>query len=95
MIHKIRAAFGNSYITYGGDDVGDWWSYPQGVLQYNVCCPAIWIALSSVVFKLLHRSDFGVDITSTISKEIVEIVEFAYVDDCDLIQPGSNLLIVL
>ena len=51
MIHKIRTAFGDSDITYGGDDIGDWWNYPQGVLQGNACGPAIWIALSSVIFR--------------------------------------------
>ena len=95
MIHKIRTAFGDSDITYGGDDIGDWWNYPQGVLQGNACGPAIWIALSSVIFEILHKRGFSVDITSSISIEIFKIVGFAYVDDCDLIQSGSDPLTVL
>ena len=51
LVHRIRAAFGDSDITYGVNDIGDWWNHPQGVLQGNICGPAIWIAISSVVFR--------------------------------------------
>ena len=35
MIHRIRTAFGDSDITYGGKDIGNWENEPQGVLQGN------------------------------------------------------------
>ena len=35
------------------------------------------------------------DITFTISKEVFKIVGCTYVDDCDLIQSGSNSLTIL
>ena len=53
------------------------------------------MSLSSVVFDILHKRGFGVDITSSISKVIFKIVGFAYVADCDLIQSGSDPLTVL
>ena len=41
MIHKIRTAFGDSDESYGGDNIGDWEKYAQGVLQGNPCGPQI------------------------------------------------------
>ena len=53
MIHKIRTTYGDSEITYGGDDLGAFSHYPQGVLQGNASGPTVWILLSSVVFEIL------------------------------------------
>ena len=95
IVYRIRTAFGDSDITYGGDDIGDWWNYPQGVLQGNTCGPDKLITLSSVVFDILHKRGFGVDVTSSISKDFFKIVGFAYVDNYDLIQSGSDPLTIL
>ena len=59
MIHMIRTAFGDSDITYGGEDIGDWENQPQGVLQGNTAGPDIWSALSSVIFNVLHSRGFA------------------------------------
>ena len=32
MVHRIRTVHGNSEVTYGGE-LGNWESWPQGVLQ--------------------------------------------------------------
>ena len=90
MTHRIRTAFGDSEITYGGDDFGDWKIAPQGVLQGNASGPTIWSVLSSVIFDILHRRGFGVHFCSAISKELFIIVGFSYVDDCDLFQSGED-----
>ncbi len=58
MIHRIRTAFGDSEKTYGGEDLGDWKNFPQGVLQDNASGPGIWTALSSVIFDVLHKRGF-------------------------------------
>ena len=60
MVHQIRTMYGDSEITYGGDDIGDWNNYPQGVLQGNACGPTIWILISSIVFEILHKRGFAV-----------------------------------
>ena len=83
IVHRIRTAFGDIDITYGKNNIGDWWNYAQGVLQCNAYIPVILIALSSVLFDILHKRGFGVDITASISKEIFKIVGFDYVDNCD------------
>ena len=41
MIHKIRTAFKDSKKSCGGDNMGDWENYTQGVLQGNTCGPQI------------------------------------------------------
>ena len=32
MVHQVRTMYGDLDITYGGDEIGDWNNYPQGVL---------------------------------------------------------------
>ena len=95
MVHRIKTTFGDSTITYGGDVKGDWINWPQGVLQGNASGPAIWSAISSVIFEILHKRGFGSNICSAISKQIFTLVGFAYVDDSDLIQVGSDPIKVL
>ena len=31
MVHRIKIIYGESDISYGGDDLGDWENYPQEV----------------------------------------------------------------
>ena len=95
MVHSIRTYFGDSKITYRGDQIGDWENYPQGVLQGNASGPSIWLTLSSLIFDILHKRRFTAQISSSISKQIFTLTGFAYVDDSDLIQVGSNPIEVL
>ena len=59
MIHKVRTSFGDSEISFGGEGIGDWENFPQGVLQGNASGPAIWSILSSVIFDILHKRGFA------------------------------------
>ena len=91
MSHKIRTAFGDSDITYGGDELSEEWSnYPQGVLQGNACGPQIWSILSSIIFDILHKRGFGVTFCTSLSKSLFTLLGFSYVDDCDLLQAQDN-----
>ena len=93
MTHKIRTLYGDSEITWGGevlDNLDDWKNYPQGVLQGNACGPTIWSLVSSIIFEILHKRGFAVEFCTTISKETFKLVGFAYVDDSDLLQTGSD-----
>ena len=98
MTHRIRTLFGDSEITWGGDlltDIDDWSNYPQGVLQGNACGPTIWSLVSSIIFEILHKRGFAAEFCTTISKETFKLVGFAYVDDSDLMQTGSDPIVVL
>ena len=95
MSHRIKTVYGESEITYGGDDLGSWENYPQGVTQGSASGPAIWLILSSVIFDILHKRGFTSNIISSVSKQLFTLVGFVYVDDCDLIQVGDNPVSVL
>ena len=93
MTHRIRTLFGDSVITWGGDvnsPLENWKNYPQGVLQGNACGPTIWTLVSSMIFEILHKRGFAVEFCTAISKETFKLVGFAYVDDSDLIQTGTD-----
>ena len=95
MIHRVRTYFGDSKITYGGEEIEDWLNNPQGVLQGNATGPTIWSLLSSIIFEVLHKRGFAVEFCTSISKEVFKLVGFAYVDDSDLMQMGSDPVEVL
>ena len=68
---------------------------PQGVLQGNTAGPDIWSVLRSVIFNVLHSRGFSESLVLAISKQVFTLVGFAYMDECDLIQSGTNLIEVL
>ena len=90
MTHRIRTVYGDSEISYGGEDMGSWENFSQGVLQGNASGPVIWLAISSVIFKILHKRNFTSAMISSISKQVFTLIGFAYVDDCDLFQIGEK-----
>ena len=93
MIHRVRTLFGNSDISWGGEHLNDlkyWENYPQGVLQSNAAGPTILSLLSSTISEILHKRGFAFEFCTSISKELFCFVGFAYVDDSDLIQKGSD-----
>ena len=95
MVHCIRTAFGDSKDTYGGDDIGNWELEPQGILQGNASGPHIWTVVSSTVFNILRSKGHGSQFCTALSREIFVLVGFSYVDDCDLIQTGKDVVEVM
>ena len=95
MTHIIRTSFGDSDLTYGGEDIGDWENYPQGVLQGNTSGLAMWTIFSSVNFEILHKRGFATKHCTAISKQVFHLVGFAYIDDCDLVQSITDPIVVL
>lgn len=90
MTHRVRTAYGDSDITYGGDSYANWKNAPQGVLQGNAAGPVIWAILSSVIFDILRKKGFCDKFCMCLSRELFELVGFAFVDDADLIQSGAD-----
>ena len=92
MIHKVRTVFGDSEGTIGGEEDNDprWENEPQGMLQGNAAGPVVWAVLSSIIFKILRKKGYSDEFCSCLSKQLFELVGFAYVDDCDLIQSGDT-----
>ena len=85
MIRRIRISYGDSDITYNGENIGDLKNIPQGVIQGSSAGPSIWTVLSSVVIDVLYKRGFGCKVTSFISKQLFALVEFSYVDNSDFV----------
>ena len=47
MIHRIRTNYGDSEISYEGDNIDKWENFPQEVLQGKSSGPAIWTVLAT------------------------------------------------
>ena len=57
--------------------------------------PTIWVLVSSIIFELLHKRGLSVTLCTSLSKEVFKLIGFSYVDDCDLIQSGTDPIEVL
>ena len=86
MEHVIRTAYGDSKMSYGGED---WETDPSGICQGNGAGPAIWAIVSSPLFECLRQQGFGVELTSAIKRTYFHISGFAFVDDTDTVQTGD------
>ena len=85
MQHKIRTAYGDSNIGYGGTD---WERDPSGICQGNGAGPAIWALVSSPLLDILRQAGYGAKLHTAIGKTFFHLSGFAFVDDADTIQTG-------
>ena len=86
MEYSIRTVYGDSEFTYGGSK---WTCTPHGNGQGNGSGPALWNGISSPLFDILREQNYGVHLRAPISKTLLHITGFGFVDDADLIQ-GAN-----
>ena len=59
MEHYIRTGKGDSVKSYGGKT---WVRLPHGIGQGNGAGPAIWICVSTPLFKALREEGYGMKI---------------------------------
>ena len=64
VIRIIRTSFGDSKMSYGGDEIGDWQNSPQGFLQGNKSGSTIWSLLISIISEIIHKRGFTVELCS-------------------------------
>ena len=84
--HKIRTAYGDSDITYGGP----LWTVPvQGVGQGNGAGPTLWAIISSPVLEVLRSEGYGTFFKTAITGKDLKFVGFSFVDDTDQVQTGE------
>jgi hypothetical protein len=87
--HHICTAFGDSTVSYGGDPKpGD--PPKHGVSQGNGTGPAIWAVLSTPALDLLHSQGTGVNLQSALSREMLRMAGYSFVDDTDLPQLSES-----
>ena len=85
--HHVRTAFGDSELFQCPSSSTD---VVHGIGQGNGAGPAIWLAISSVMFDVLRNEGYGLDIAGPISDEHLRMAGFAFVDDTDLIQDATT-----
>ena len=91
LVHRVRTAFGDSELTYGGNTWKNFYLHPpQGFGQGNTFGPPGFSILSSTIFAVLKDEGYGVKFCSALSREVFELCGFAYVDDADLLQTGTS-----
>lgn len=83
MKHHVRTRYGDSTNYYGGEK---WQTKPHGCGQGNGYGPALWACISSPLLHLLRKQGYGTKFTSPISRVLIHIAAFAFVDDVDMIQ---------
>ncbi len=85
MKWTTRTAYGDSDITFGGEDP-NYIAKPQGVGQGNGSGPPTWSTVSSRMFEVLHINKYTTKFTAPMDQQLnLTIAGFAYVDDSDII----------
>ena len=92
MVHNIRTGFGDSTITYRGQDIPEAYKHHlQGLNQGSGAEPTIWSIVSSIIFKILRDRGYGIQFISSLTKATLRLVGFSYVDNCNLFSSSDTL----
>ena len=86
--HYIRTAFGESDQTYGPARPGT--TPYMGLLQGNGAAGTGWTAVSTVIIEAMRSLGFGYSSWAAISKAVIDLVCFQFVDDTDLVHSGKD-----
>ena len=66
-VHNIRTGFGDSTMTYGGEDIlAAYKHHLQGLHQGNGAGPTIWSIVSSIIFKILRERGYGTQLLAAL-----------------------------
>ena len=85
--HRIKTGYGLVGPAYGNEDEKE----PiTGIGQGNGMGPSLWCLMSTVIIKTCKRKGHGTTIRTPISKKIVSLLGFAFVDDADLVTATKN-----
>jgi hypothetical protein len=87
--HSIRTAYGDSSITYSGK--GQYNSPPMGAGQGNGAGPQMWAILSSTLFLAMHMEGLSTEFCQKMTKKMILLTGFMYVDDMDLIRISDDM----
>ena len=85
--HRVTTAYGVSKQTYGQNMLIPY----QGVGQGNGAGPAIWAVISTVIIAMMATAGHGFHILSAITKTLITMVCYAFVDDTDVIQSACDV----
>jgi hypothetical protein len=86
-IHRVRTAFGDSDLSYGGSG----WIKPlHGIGQGNGGGPPIWAVISSTLLDILRSIGFGLKLISPITLMLLAFVSYSFIDDTDIVQSDGS-----
>ena len=85
--HCIKTGYGVSQPVYRNEHKN---KTIAGIGQGNVLGPSLWCLISTIIIKNCKRKSHGTTITSPISKKIVSLLSFTFVDDADLVTVANN-----
>ena len=85
--HYVRTAYGDSTQCL---DCQTLWEMVHGVGQGNGAGPTVWTLLSTPILNLLRNKNLGEKFRLAMTKEILDIVGYAFVDNTDLIQMAKQ-----
>ena len=84
--HHIRTEFGDSSKSYKGSKIKPL----QGIVQGYGAAPMKWVAISSPLIEMMRKEGFGLKDWSALSREVLNLVCFTFVDDTDLVNILNN-----
>ena len=87
MTHYIRTAFGDSSLTYGYNEAEP---ILMGLLQGNGAAGTGWQGVASMVVSMMKSEGFGLQAWGPISKAVLDLISFQYVDDATIAHSGPS-----
>ena len=84
--HKIKMGYGLLDPVYGDEEIAI-----SGSGQGNGLGPALWVLISSIIFKMCKARGYGMNMTTAISKQEISFMGFAFVDDADLVTGAEDV----
>ena len=85
--HRIKIGYGLSEPVYRYEDK----KVPiTGIGQGNRLGPALWCFISTIIINTCKSKGHGTTIINPISKMIVALLDFIFVDDADLVTMANN-----
>ena len=85
--HRIKTCYGVLQPVYGNEDAND----PiAGIGQGNGLGPSLWWLISTIIIKCCKRKGHGTTFTTPISKRVVSLLGFVFVDDADVVTAANN-----
>ena len=89
VVHKTKTVHGISKCSFGGKEDG-YSAAAQGLGQGNGAGPSVWAMVSSRMFQVLHEQGLASKLQCPISKEVLNLCGFAFVDDSDIIAVSNE-----
>ena len=84
-MHSIKTGYGVSDHVYDNEI-----KLLAGCGQGNGLGPTLWALISSVVIDICKEAGHGIEIATAITKMILSLMRFAFVDNADLAQAASD-----